>query len=291
MENSSNPLNDVLFVLVACTQDKTRQRGLNATISALNEQHAHNLFSGNLFVFDNASAITEPFKNLKAPALFGISPENIGYWGALLWTVRNFEAVTRRKFKYIHPIESDLVVRDLYRVAEAKQFLEINQNFATVRTQEFSVSFRYFYYKNRWNPFRVRRSMVSNFNVITNEKVKFRRSSTFPNIYETNWHAKVPALHRWEPFAKALEVLALQPRLSEHDFMREMHRQHQQVGVLNGGVWWIHSGFALPKDSKSEIIGSYTPSEILAKYGYRTTRVDAIPSELPEVSILKGWRA
>lgn len=291
MENSSHHLNDVLFVLVACTQDKTRQRGLNATISALNEQHEHNPFGGNLFVFDNASVIAEPFDNLKVPALFGMSPENIGYWGALLWTVRNFEAVTKRKFKYIHPIESDLVVRDLYRVAEAKQFLDANQNFATVRTQEFSVPFRYFYYKNRWNPFKVGRSMVSNVNVITNEKVKFRRSSAFPNIYETNWHAKVPALHRWEPFAKALEVLALQPRLSEHDFMREMHRQHQQVAVLNGGVWWIHSGFAMLKDSKSEIIGSYTPPEILAKHGYRTTRVDAIPSELPEVLILEGWRA
>lgn len=290
MENSSHCLNDVLFVLVACTQDKTRQRGLNATILSLNEQHERNQFSGNLIVFDNASAITEPFNNLKVPAFFVISPKNIGYWGALLWMVRNFEAVTKRKFKYIHPIESDLVVRDLYRVAEAKQFLDINQNFATVRTQEFSVPFRYFFYKNRWNPFKVRRSMVSNFNVITNEKVKFRRSSTFPNIYETNWHVKVPALHRCEPFAKALEVLALQPRLSEHDFMREMHRQYQQVAVLNGGAWWIHSGFATPEDSKSEIIGSYTPPDILAKHGYRTTRVDAMPSELPEVLILEEWR-
>jgi hypothetical protein len=284
-------LSDVLFVLVTCTQESSRQRGLNATIASINEEHQRVPFAGNLFVFDNASAITEPLGNLKAPAIFGVSPENIGYWGALLWTVRNFPALAKRNFKYIHPIESDLVVRDLGRIAEAKRFLDENEAFATVRTQEFSVPWRFFYYKNRLNPFKVQRSMVSNINVVTNEKVKFRRVDGFRGIYEANWHAKVPALHRWEPFAKSLEALALLGDLSEHDFMREMHKQHPKVAILDGGVWWIGSGFAKIKESKSDIISSYTPPEVLAKHGYRTTRVDSIPSELPAVSISREWRA
>jgi hypothetical protein len=73
--------------------------------------------------------------------------------------------------------------------------------------------------------------------------------------------------------------------------MREMHKQHPKVAILDGGVWWIGSGFAKVKESKSDIISSYTPPEVLAKHGYRTTRVDSIPSELPAVSISREWRA
>jgi len=283
-------LSDVLFVLVSCTQEISRQRGLEATIASLNKEHERTPFAENLFVFDNASAIKEPLRKLKAPALFGFSPENIGYWGALLWTVRNFPAISKRSFKYIHPIESDLVIRDLHRLAEAKGFLDSNQDFATVRTQEFNVAWRFFFYKNRLNPFRVQRSMVSNVNVITNEKVRFRRASGFKSIYETNWHVKVPALHRWEPFAHALEALAVMGNISEHDFMGEMHKQYRRVALLDGGVWWIHSGFAKVKEADSQMISSYTAPAVLAKHGYRTTRVDCIPSKLPEVSVRKEWR-
>jgi hypothetical protein len=290
MDPHSHHLSDILFVLVTCTQEETRERGLNATIASLNEQHKRTPFHGNLFVFDNASSITEPLGKLTAPALFAASPENIGYWGALLWTVRNFSQGANRSFKYIHPIESDLVMGDLGALAEAKRFLDERPDFATVRTQEFSVPLRFFYYKHRWNPFRIQRSQVSNLNAVTNEKVRFLRAPGFPHIYETNWHAKVPALHRWEPFARAMEALARQPVLSEHDFMREMHRQYPKVAILDGGAWWIHSGFAEMKASRTQMTGSFTPPDLLAQHGYRTTRVDSIPEALPDIFIRNGWR-
>jgi hypothetical protein len=290
MNHLSHQLSDILFVLVTCTQERTRERGLNATIASINQQHELIPFDGNLFVFDNASSITEPLRNLKAPALFGKSPDNIGYWAALLWTVRNFSDAAKRSFKYIHPIESDLIVHDLPALAEAKRFLDEKSDFATVRTQEFSVPMRFFYYKHRWNPFRIQRSQVSNLNAVTNEKVRFTRAVGFEKIYETNWHAKVPALHRWEPFAHALEMLARKPSLSEHDFMREMHRQHPKVAVLDGGAWWIHTGFAEMKEANTQMTGSYTPPDLLAQHGYRTTRVDSIPERLPDIAIGSEWK-
>jgi len=113
----------------------------------------------------------------------------------------------------------------------------------------------------------------------------------FNGIYETNWHAKVPALHRWEPFARALESLAALGNISEHDFMRAMHAQHAKIGILDGGIWWIHSGFATVKDANSQMISSYTAPAVLAKHGYRMTRVDCIPSKLPQVTVRKEWRS
>jgi hypothetical protein len=72
--------------------------------------------------------------------------------------------------------------------------------------------------------------------------------------------------------------------------MREKHRQHPKVAILDGGAWWIHPSFAEIKNSRTQMTGSYTPPDLIAQRGYRTTRVDSVPEQLPDIVLRDGWR-
>ncbi len=271
-------MNDVLFVVVTYTPDESRERGLINLIRSLNEQHG---FSNNLLIFDNASPRRKALCKIKAEAAFALCPENLGYWGALQWAMDNAEAVFGRRFAFIHPIESDLTLFNLERLGEGVAFLKARQDIDTVRTQEFSVGSKSRYLKNSWHPFKVRRSRVADYNGVTNERVRFEKTEGFQNIYVTNWHAKVPALHRFDVLRDAFEELAKLPRLTEYEFMKAMHRRNPKVALLDRGIWYMED----PKTQK--LSGGWSSEALREQYGYRNSRNDVMPKEFPIVDIIK----
>lgn len=276
-------LEDVLFILVTCTQDESRRRGLESCIASINKENLRHPFYENLVIFDNGSAFTEPLEKLTVPATFAMSPENVGYWGALHWCLKNIDSLAARSFRYIHPVESDFTLYNLSRLNLAVDALELNPILNTVRTQEFFVNKKSRYFKNSWNPLRVRRSHVSPFNVVTGERVWFSPLDQVEGVYLTNWHAKVPALHRIEPFKMAIDKLATRDLVTELAFMEEMNGLCPRVGLLDGGIWWME--ITEPSKSNKELSGSYSRPEDLKKFNYRNTRVDFIPRSYPQISV------
>ena len=274
-------LRDVLFVLVTCTQEESRKAAVETCVQSINREHGRVPFEGNLVVFDNASVHKEPLSSLRAPAVYAMASENVGYWAALRWVMQNARDLMGREFAYIHPVESDFTLYQIERLAQARAFLASNQRFNTVRTQEFSVPWRFMYFKHRWNPFRVQRSNVANTNVVTGERVRFERAPGFDGIYLTNWHAKVPALHKLAPMQSTFEELAKLPVLTEPDFMAAMHKRHPGVAILDGGIWWMD----LANPAKGGLTGSYSDATALAQHNYRNSRRDFIPAVMPRIDV------
>jgi hypothetical protein len=276
---------DILFVLVTCTQDLSRRRGLQACIKSINAEDKKMPIKKNLIVFDNASSYKEDLLLLGSASLFAMSSENIGYWGALNWVNNNYERLLGKKYKYIHPIESDFVLYDIENLENARQALSSLDFLDTIRTQEFSVFWRMNYFKESWSPFRVKRSHVSKYNAVTKQSVSFSRIPGHNKIYLSNWHAKVPALHRIPAFKAAIDSLAVMDLLTETDFMMAMHKSNPKIGILDGGIWWMH--LAERKNRDFELSGSFSSEKDLQTFGYRKTRVDFIPKTTPYIRVSK----
>lgn len=275
--DNAHPLEDILFVVVTCTMEESRDRALHKLIQSLNKQHRNVGFRNNLLVFDNASTRTDTLKSLDPSVVMAMSPENLGYWGALYWSMAHAETLFGRRFKQIHPIESDLVIYNLERLTEAAAFLDHQDDIHTVRTQEFSVAQKSRYFKGTRHLLPRRRSQVAAYNGVTEEPVRFEKDDRFANIYHTNWHAKVPALHRFETLQKIFETLASRDCLTELDFMKVAHSRHPDVALLDGGIFYANLNNPIWPWEKKGITGSWQDSETLAEIGYRMTRTDFIP--------------
>jgi len=281
LANPDHPLDDILFVVVTCTMEKSREEALLRLIRSINKQHRSIGFGGNLLVFDNGSTHTDGLKHLQAPAIFAMSPKNIGYWSALKWSMDHVEECFGRSFKYIHPIESDLVLYRIERLAEAKAFLDQTPNVETVRTQEFSVTHRNRFFKNRSTFFSRRRSRVADYNAITENQVDFKKCPEFENIYLSNWHAKVPALHRMSGLKSVFERLNEQDHITEFDFMKLMFERSRDVAVLDKGIFYTISY----RPSRKQVSGSYSDTETLKDLGYRQSRFDCMTNEFDGIRI------
>jgi glycosyltransferase involved in cell wall biosynthesis len=279
--NTIRPLDDILFVVVTCTMEQSREKALRRLIQSINKQHRNIGFRDNLLVFDNGSTLTSGLERLQAPAIFAMSPENIGYWSALKWSMDHAEKCFGRSFEYIHPIESDLVMYRMERLAEAKAFLDQMPNVETVRTQEFSVSHRNRYFKNRPVFFARRRSRVADYNAITEDQVSFEKCPEFENIYLSNWHAKVPALHRMSGLKAVFEQLNQQDQITEFDFMKLMFERSRDVAVLDKGIFYTTSY----RPTRKQVSGSYSDHETLQGLGYRQSRNDSMTREFNGIRI------
>jgi glycosyltransferase involved in cell wall biosynthesis len=275
--NTIRPLDDILFVVVTCTMEESRERALRKLIQSLNSEHRDVGFRENLLVFDNASRRTDILESLDPSVILAMSPENLGYWGALYWSMAHARTLFGRHFKHIHPIESDLVIYDLERLAEAAAFLDDQDDIHTVRTQEFSVAQKSRYFKGTRHLLPRRRSQVAAYNGVTEEPVRFEKDDRFANIYRTNWHAKVPALHRFETLQETFGTLARRDCLTELDFMKAAHSRHPEVALLDGGIFYANLNNPIWPWEKKGITGSWQDSETLAEIGYRMTRTDFIP--------------
>lgn len=263
-------LSDVLFVAVTCTRDEGRERALKRLVRSLNREHRRTGLLRNLLVFDNGSTFMEPLEAITTGGWLVRSGTNVGYWSALEWCMRNAEEVCGRSFEYVHPVESDLVFYGLHRLNEAVRFLDQHSAVESVRTQEFSVARRNFYFKNGRSLLRSRRSRVADYHGVTGEKVAFERMAGFPSIHLATWHAKVPALHRMTMLKAVFAKLACSKEVTEHEFMKVAHARAPRVGVLDKGIYYTQS-FA---PSSRFITGSWSSQQALEKVGYRGTRVD-----------------
>lgn len=265
----------VLKILVTCTMDETREQALDACLKSLVAADQRCAFADGLLIVDNNSKIITPVRNceLKCPKV--ILSRNIGYWGAVLWALENCETIFGRPFEFTHPIESDLVFFKAERLEHAVTYLQQASRVNTVRTQEFSVRFKSRYFKGRRSLFAKTRSRVAPYNGVTSEPVRLTRSNLDPEIWETNWHAKMPALHRADVLRVCLTKLKAQGEFTELDFMRLMSEGVDKVGLLDGGIYY--SLLAVPQ--KGNLTGSYSSESDLKKLGYRSTRTDRIDNE------------
>lgn len=283
--DSMNDLHRVLFVVVACTRDASREKAFRRLIKSLNRMHSRVGFERNLLLFDNASTIQSPLESWKAPAFFAMCSENIGYWSALKWSMDNAADLFGRRFDYIHPVESDLVLYDLEKLGEAVRFLDETATIQTVRTQEFSVASRFRYFKGGSRMIAKRRSLVADYNGVTNEKVTFEKAQGFKNIYFTNWHAKVPALHRWSALADALNKLSSRQNIDELQFMEIMQMKSDRVGLLDGGIFYALLNNPIWPWERRLLTGSWSDPEQLEAIGYRPTRRDTMGGGPVEIQI------
>lgn len=232
-------------------------------------------------MFDNASHTLAPLKPLEGIARFVLSTENVGYWSALNWSLENAGQACGREFAYVHPIESDLVLYKLERLALAQAFLDSHLDIETVRTQEFSVRNRQRYFKNGGSLFPVRRSRVADYNGVTEEKVTFEPANGFPDVFLSNWHAKVPALHRFAALKSVFSELAAQEKLSELNFMRLMHGRASETAILDEGIYYTVS--YNPK--QGFVSGSYSTEAERSGLGYRASRFDRIEAVSSAVEV------
>lgn len=285
-----NNLDRILFVVVSCSREKNRADSFKKTIQALNKQHQKIPFKNNLLFYDNDSVVKTPFESLKIPATIAYSSKNIGYWSALQWVLENYNDTMNQEFDFIHPIESDLILYNLEALNEAVSFLDITPEVMTVRTQEFNVNKKEKYFKNRKSLFKAYRSLVADYNGVTQEKVRFSQHDIFENIFISNWHAKVPALHRLQYFKDIFNVLSKSGEVNEHMFMKECHNICENVAVLNNGIYYDNLAFnALTHFLKIQpnVSGSLSSADKLNKIGYRHTRTDVFDHEYPKIKIEK----
>jgi hypothetical protein len=273
-------LEKVLFVLVTCSRDKSRDSALKNTINSLAKENRVSRICNSLIVFDNDSLFKNSLKELPNDVKIINSRSNIGYWGALDWVFKNFANISERSYEYVHPIESDLILYDTRKLTSAVRFLDRFENYHTVRTQEFSVKLPWRYFKESPAFIRKNRSCVSGYDFITKKKVRFSKIEEIPDMFTTQWHAKVPALHRFAVLKSAFGHLADLRSFKEGDFMRYMHSAAPQgIGVLDGGIYYDQLG---TPDSEG-VSGSYSSQQDLDRHQYMGTRIATITGEVPEV--------
>ena len=270
VKNESNPLDDILFVVVTCSRDRWRDKALKALIQSLNRENRKLNFAPNVLFFDNDSTYKKAFSKLEFEAKFAVSEENIGYWGALLWSLENAPRLFNREFKFVHPIESDLVMYDMEKLATAVDFLKKRPDIHCVRTQEFDVEKKQCYFKNSKSFCKVQRSLVADYNGVTEEKVSFQKVQNYPDIYVSNWHAKVPALHNYNAIFDVIKQLSKEKQVTEKLFMDFYYNISNKIGILCGGIYYAQLNNPKWMWEKMRITGSWSSQKMLDKLGYRS---------------------
>lgn len=232
-------------------------------------------FFDDLLIFDNASHFDDHLK-LFPPAVKTVrSNVNVGYWSAIYWVLLNYQKLFKRKYKYLYIIESDLEHWHMSKLELCETFLNNNLRVGGVRTQEFSVKFRMFYNKQyHWVPFAKRHSLVSQRNVVTKERVWFRKVGLDKNIWMTNFHTKLPALNRLDALTTVFKRLADKEKIDEIYFMHLYYELYSDMALLDGGIYR-----QISNSDSAHLSGSYSTAEQLEESGYHNTRTDYIRAQ------------
>ncbi len=259
-----------LFLLVTCSRDTGRRDTAIKVSENLAQKLSELNLSNRLVTFDNNSTYQDHFTELPCGSTLCVSEKNYGYWSAIKWVLDNVGLFNSEFLEFIYIIESDLVHDDLAPLSECELFLDKTPEASSVRTQEFSVMNRWRYNKRlSFLPFHVWRSQVSLRNAVTDERVWFKRAEGFSRMYHSNFHAKLPALHRLNFLKEVFCKLEVKKEFSEKDFFQEMMRMARQVGVLDGGIY--HSLISY-LDRAEVVTGSYGDPKLRNKVGYHNTR-------------------
>lgn len=264
--------NDILYLLVTCSLEETRFSVLNQVVDNLRSL-PDQTFLEHMIVFDNASTIdgsdqllTSYFKNVIK------CNENVGFWSAIRWVLNNYESIMNRQYKFLYVIESDLIhTQDAFqRLEDCERFLDENGKVGFVRIEEFDVSLRHLYDKQRPHPESRQYAWCVQNNYITRERVWFKLANEQARIYKTNFLAKIPVVSRIGVMKDIFENLSKMKSFNEMTFQKLYHDRHQQSAILDGGVF--HS--KLGNMPQSVLMGSYVQNG--NSIGYRETRSDNI---------------
>lgn len=272
-----------LILLVTCSRDESRRDLAIAVTKNLVAMTARAGLDRSLVVFDNASTFPDHLQMLPAGTIVCRADVNIGYWSAIKWVLDNRRTLFDRDFANLYLVESDLYHDDLNALAKCEAFLANEPRASGVRTQEFSVRWRWRFNKSlRRLPMHVSRSQVSLVNAVTGEKAWFRPVDGAGGIYLSNLHPKLPALNRMSTVEKVFSSLAAMPDFTELDFFRLMMSHQPLIGVFDGGLFHSLVSF---EDQHTVVMSSYADSAKMNRLGYLPTRASRISPVQADITI------
>lgn len=278
-------LDNTLVLLVTCSMDESRAVLAEQVVANLVEEAKRLVFLPSLIAFDNGSRFDRHCAALPAEVLSCRASRNVGYWSAIHWALNNHERLLGRAFEFLYIIESDLFHYDMERLADCESFLAERSDVGAVRTQEFSVRWRWRYDKRlAFLPFVRRRSMVVQYDAVTGQRATFNAADKQKRIYTAAFHTKLPALNRMAAVRDIFASLAAQERITELDFIQRYHDLYPTIAILDGGVYWTAGN-----DLSGRIVtGSWTSGSQQAAVGYENTRISRILTDGFDVSIRAG---
>jgi hypothetical protein len=263
-----------LLLLVTCSRDESRRDLAIKVAKNLADLVPRAGLERSFVAFDNDSMFLDHVEHLPKNAVLCKSARNVGYWSAIKWVLDRRTELFDRAFEYLYIVESDLLHRDLAALSACEEFLRRESTAGCVRTQEFSVRWRWRYDKRlRWLPFHVQRSAIQMHNAVTGEAAWFRPGGTPGHIHLSNLHAKLPALNRIEALDEVFASLAQRPEFTEADFFRLMMQRHPHVGIHDGGLFHSLTSW---DERHATVSGSYSSAAVLEQVGYRPTRTACI---------------
>ena len=207
-----------LLLMITCSRDQSR-RDLAVQVTKNIASLAPGAGLDRRFIlFDNDSIFDDHVQLVPDGTTICRCDRNIGYWTAIKWVLENRRELGGDEFKYLYIIESDLWHSDLRALALCEAFLDANDSAVGVRTQEFSVRFRWRYDKGfRFVPFRKLRSVVHLVNQGNGEKGWFRKT-TSDKVWLSNLHTKLPALNRLSALDAVFPQFDARDLFTEADF-------------------------------------------------------------------------
>ena len=275
-----------LILLVTCSRDESRRDLAIRVTRNLAELAPRAGLADSFVVFDNASTFDDHLALVPPGAMICRSEQNIGYWSAIQWVLASRDRLFGRRFRYLYIVESDLVHWDLAPLGLCERFLDAEPRASCVRTQEFSVRWRWRFDKRLQRlPFHVLRSQISLRNAVTDEKAWFRPAPGTPGLYLSNLHAKLPALNRLDSLDRVFAELGEMASFSEADFFGTMLKHHPYCGVYDGGLFYSAVSWA---DRHRSVLASYTDEGELARLGYQPTRTARIARARTTVSVARA---
>jgi hypothetical protein len=265
--------------------DESRQALARRVVANLCEQAERLDFLPFLIAFDNGSRFDCHCASLPAEVVVCRANRNIGYWSAINWVLRHHEGIMNRTYDFLYIVESDLVHYDMERLADCERFLTDHSDIGAVRTQEFSVRWRWLYDKRAaFLPFARRHSLVVQYDAATGQRARFKPVDRQKRIYSAAFHTKLPALNRMAAMRTIFDALARQEQVTELEFMRRYHDLYPTIAVLDGGIYR-----SFGNDPNSGLVtGSWTDPLVQTALGYENTRVTQILTNGFEIVIGTG---
>lgn len=273
--------NDTLYLLVTCTLESSRMVALEKVVENLKEMPDQS-FLDHLILFDNASTIPESDELVKSYFKNCVkSNTNEGFWSAISWTLKHYEEILGRSYKYLYVIESDMIhTPDAFqRLADCERFMNSRDDVGLIRVEEFSVANRYLYDKQRHHTDSKRYAWVVQQNYIEQKPVSFELADEKARIYTCNFLAKVPTFTRIAAMKTVFSRLAELKAFNEMVYQQYYYDLYKVNALLDDGIF--HS--KLGNDNTVTLKGSYVGEEG-RKVGYRETRSDRIV-DVPEGTV------
>lgn len=278
-----------LLLVVTCSRDNSRRDLAIRVTRNLADLAPPAGLADRFVVFDNGSTLDDHLALVPRGTVVCRSERNLGYWSAIHWVLAHRGRLFGRPFDYLYIVESDLVHWDLVPLGVCERFLESEPRASCVRTQEFSVRWRWRFDK-RWQrlPFHVMRSQIILKNAVTEEKAWFRPAAGVEGVYLSNLHAKLPALNRLDALDEVFGELSEMASFTESDFFRLMMKRHPYSGVYDGGLFRSEVSWA---DRDRFVMASYTDERQLARLGYQPTRAARIERASTGISVMRAGAA